>query len=399
MTSAASPALADVARARSPRREQYVSAWPELRLRDFVGGGELRRRPYPLSAPWTLYSYVARNVIYHLFRELAQRGQDTVLVPSYHHGNEVRAIRASGATLRFYPVGRDLDVDLAALDRLATPDMRVLFLVHYIGFPQRIAEIARFCRERGILLVEDCALAFLSRRGEQPLGSFGDYSIFCLYKTLPLPNGGVLVANARPLEGLSRMAMRACSTASVAGRTAELLLESFRSRHTSAGAALQAAKRGVGRLMDNVRWHRTPVGDSAFDPSGADIGMSDLCHRLLRRFDYDEIARRRRDNFLYLSHRLAGKARPLRTGLEDGACPLFFPILVREKSASARRLAERGIGAVELWNEGDPECAGGRFPDTDFLRRHVLELPLHQSLTRAQLDYMADEVAALDTHL
>src|SRR5207247_2296443 len=140
------------------------------------------------------------------------------LVPSYHHGNEVRAIRAAGAAMCFYPVGRDLAPDMAALERMATPATRVLFLIHYIGFPQKVEAIARFCRERGIILVEDCALAFLSRAGEQSLGTFGDYSIFCLYKTLPLPNGGVLVANGRPLDGVPRLSRRECSLASVVGR-------------------------------------------------------------------------------------------------------------------------------------------------------------------------------------
>ena len=377
----------------------YVSAWPELTLRGLIGGGELKPRPYPLSAPATMYSYVARNAIYHLFRALVRRGDDTVLVPSYHHGNEIRAVRAAGAVLRFYPIGRDLAPDMDALERMATPDTRVLFLIHYIGFPQDMERIAGWCRERGIILVEDCALAFLSRSGTRSLGTFGDYSIFCLYKTLPVPNGGVLAINGRPLEGLRGLATRSCGTASVAGRTLELLLESFRTRHPALGAALAGAKRGVGRTMDAVRWRRVPVGDSGFDTAGTEIGMSNLCRRLLPHFDYDEIARRRRDNFEYLSSRLAGHAHPLRSRLEAGACPLFFPILVHDKPRAAQALWRRGIGAVELWNEGDPECAGGRFPDTDFLRRHVLELPLHQSLSRAQLDYMADEVARLDVHV
>lgn len=376
----------------------YVSAWPELRLRDLIGGGELKPRPYPLSAPTTHYSYVARSAIYHLFRSLVRRGEEVVLVPSYHHGNEIRAIRAAGARMRFYPVGRDLAPDMDALERLAD-GAQVLFLIHYVGFPQDVERISEWCHKRGIVLVEDCALAFLSRRGTRSLGTFGDYSIFCLYKSLPVPNGGVLAVNGRPLEGLRALASRACGTASVAGRTLELLLESVRSRHPRFGAGLAATKRGVGRAMDVARWRRVPVGDSGFDVARTEIAMSNLCRRLLPRFDYDQIWRRRRENFLYLSRRLDGRANPLRTDLEEGACPLFFPILVRDKARAAQALWQRGIGAVELWNEGDPECPPGRFGETDFLRRHVLELPLHQSLSRAHLDYVADEVAGLDVHL
>ena len=373
----------------------YVSAWPELRLRDLLLEGPVKPRPYPLSAPRTLYSYVARSAIYHLFRALVARGDGVVLVPSYHHGNEIRAIRAAGAELRFYPVRKNLEPDWEALEKIATPDCRVLFVIHYIGFPQDMEAIDAWRRKRGLVLVEDCALAFLSETHGQSVGSFGDYSIFCLYKSVPVPNGGLLVENGRPLTGVYGMPLRRAGRASVAGRTLELLLEGLRMRHPRAGAGLAAAKRAIGALMDTVRWRRVPIGDSSFDTASADLGMSGLSRRLLRRFDFASVKQRRRQNFTHLAERLAGRATPLRERLDNGACPLFFPILVPDKARAARALRERGIGAVELWNEGDPECAGGRFPETDFLRRHVLELPLHQSLTEAQLDYMADEVARL----
>jgi dTDP-4-amino-4,6-dideoxygalactose transaminase len=376
----------------------YVPAWPELRLRDLVSSGPLRPRPYPLSASRAHYAYVARSVIYHLFRALVARGEDVVLVPSYHHGNEVRAIRAAGAKIRFYPVGRDLRPDFAALDRLAD-GAHVLFLIHYIGFPQPIATLDAWRRRHGLALVEDCALAFLSECEGRSLGSFGDYAIFCLYKSLPLPNGGVLVENGRPLDGLPALRMRAPTQASVAGRTLELLLEAFRARHDRLGAALFSAKHAVGRWMDALRWRRLPVGDSGFDVDRAQVDMSDVCRRLLRTFDYEQVRERRRENFQYLAGRLAGRARPLRSALDNGACPLFFPILVKDKAAAARTLQRRGIGAVELWNEGDRACPPASFPETTFLRRHVLELPLHQSLSPGQLDYVADEVARLDGHL
>ena len=47
-----------------------------------------------------------------------------------------------------------------------------------------------------MLLFEDCALAFGSSYVGKPLGSFGDVSIFCLAKFLPVPNGGVLAINS-----------------------------------------------------------------------------------------------------------------------------------------------------------------------------------------------------------
>ena len=72
---------------------------------------------------------------------------------------------------------------------------------------------------------------------------------------------------------------------------------------------------------------------------------------------------------------------------------LFFPLLVPDKGAAARALRERGVGAVEFWNYAYPEADASE--DTRFLRAHVLELPTHQDITPAQVEYMADQVLDL----
>src|SRR5262245_46992414 len=89
-------------------RHMYIPPWPSLNpVQLFVPDVE-RPMPFPLNVEGNRYFYVARNGIYHLFRSLGFGKGDTVLVPDYHHGNEIYAIRASGATLRFYPIQRDL---------------------------------------------------------------------------------------------------------------------------------------------------------------------------------------------------------------------------------------------------------------------------------------------------
>jgi hypothetical protein len=136
-----------------------------------------------------------------------------------------------------------------------------------------------------------------------------------------------------------------------------------------------------------------------FDPRQQNLAMSGLCHRLFKRFDYQEIRRRRRRNFLQLSERLEGRATPLRTDLAEGVCPLFFPLLVRDKHAAAVALWRRGIGAVEFWNQGDPEASLPGSSDAQFLREHVLELPIHQDLGAEQIDAIADAVSQLELRI
>jgi perosamine synthetase len=376
----------------------YISTWqslsPDLL---FQSQGE-RDLPFPLNAPQRMYFYRARNAVYHLFRALRFRPGETVLVPAYHHGNEVRAIRAAGASIKFYPITRNLQPDLDALRRLCGADTRALFVIHYLGWPQPMKELTAFCREQGLLLIEDCALALLSEPAGQPLGSFGDYAVYCLYKTLPVPHGGLLVQSGRALEALTGLELVPCNLTSLASRSMDLMLQRLRSRSNGLGGSLMKLKRMIGHVLSAAGMERLPIGDTGFDMGSVNVGMSPLASWLLTRCDYNAIRRQRRDNFLRLRDGLAGRATLVHAELGEGVCPLFFPILVPHKRSAAEALWQRGIEAVEFWNEGDPEADGTRFPYAQFLRDHLLELPLHQDVTSAQVDFMVKQVLDLKLH-
>ena len=241
-----------------------------------------------------------------------------------------------------------------------------------------------------MVLVEDCALSLLSETLGRPLGSFGRYATFCLYKTLPVPNGGVLVANDGGLDGLGDLALEPCRVATRAGRTVDLVLEWLRGRAFGPGAAGFAVKRAAGRAMTGLRVPRVPFGDIGFDLGSVNVAVAPLSRMLLDRFDYDEVRRRRRRNFQMLRDRLHGRAALLPLELEDGTCPLIFPLLVPDKPGAARALQADGISAMEFWNGGDPDTRGPDHADAWYLREHLVELPIHQDITPEQIDYMAD---------
>ena len=377
-------------------RGMYVPSWPGLNPRLLFRAGPAREPLFPLNAPHRTYAYVARSLIYHLFRTLSMGNGSTVLVPDYHHGNEIRAIRAAGATLRFYRIGRDLEPDLEQLESLCRSGARALVVIHYLGWPQPIREIAALCRKNGVLLIEDCALSLFSESRGRPLGSFGDHAVFCLYKTLPLPHGALLVQNREVLQPLDELQLPPCGFLSVAARSAELMLEWTRSRWNAPGKGLFAMKRAAGRLLSAARVRRVPVGGAGFDAADAGVGMSGISRRLLGCWDYRNVRRRRRRHFRLLLKRFSGRVALLPRSLEPGMCPLGFPILVRDKGQAARALWARGIQAIEFWNQGDSEAEASGSSEAAFLRRHVLELPIHQELSPAQVEYMAEQVLSLD---
>jgi dTDP-4-amino-4,6-dideoxygalactose transaminase len=373
----------------------YVPTFQGLSAGDLLRPVASGTRCYPFESP-RIGFYRARNAIYHLFAALrATKPRLTVLVPDYNSGNEVLALQAAGATLHFYRIGRDMQPDPQEIEELcARHDPDVLYVIHFLGWPQPMETLSAITRRRDMLLVEDCALSLLSEPAGRPLGATGDWSVFCLYKTLPVPNGSLLVQNRAPLESLDRLHLRRAGMASVLSRVAELGVQRLRGRVSSVGAALQAAKSALGKAAGALDVDRSTVGDLGFNLADVDLGMSDASARLLRRFDFADIRRKRIEHFRRLATRLDGRVAAVHDRLADGVCPLFYPIFVDDKAATARALHAHGIAALQFWNHGADQAAQ-ESPAVRFLRAHVLALPIHQDLSDRQLDYMAEHVRNL----
>ena len=123
----------------------------------------------------------------------------TVLCPSNTFMATPLAAIRSGAEVQFVDCNRE-DLCMSFADFKAKAERyspKAAFLVHiggHIAF--EVQQIADYCRERGIFLIEDCAhAAGASWNGSGP-GIYGDAGVYSLYatKTISTGEGGVLVS-------------------------------------------------------------------------------------------------------------------------------------------------------------------------------------------------------------
>lgn len=375
--------------------QAFVSSYPTLHpamTLPRLGG---KPRCFPFDQTSLRYYYLARNAIHALVQVWKLRGQE-MLFPAYFHGVEVETLQAAGVKLRFFPVHAGMQVDPKEVAERITPQTRAVYLIHYLGFPGPVEEVSRICRERGIPLIEDCALALLSRNGTTPLGSYGDAAVFCLYKTLPVPNGGALLV--RDAKGLQWPATTAPSMTSTLAYTATAI---YRHLRFSGGGLLHAALQRVRNSARSAAGSLgvVAVGDDHLDPSKVDLAMSRMCHVVLGRQDYEGIVARRRRNFQMLLDRLGPVGQPVFRSLPEGVSPLFFPLVVRNKLELHRRLLANGVEAVNFWSRIPDFIPESEFPEVISLRRSVLELPCHQDLTEKQVDLIAERTAELSSEL
>jgi dTDP-4-amino-4,6-dideoxygalactose transaminase len=329
--------------------------------------------PFPLGQENCRIYSRARHAIWQGCRTLKLEAGQGVLVPAYHHGSEIEALQQAGLRTCYYELNGELQPDPAELEALLEPGVRALYLIHYLGFAQDAAYWRQWCDERGLLLLEDAAQAFLATSGGRPVGSFGHMGVFCLYKTYGLPDGGALVTPLPP------------PTPTRAPQTG---LWRLVKRHLNWVAARQ---RGFGtlnlHLTKLVGWWRTRETAPGLEFELGDPGTppAALTSRLLYRIVDPETAERRRENYRFLLHHLGHMVPAPFASLPPGACPFAFPIEVDGARAFLQRLRRHGIVGLLFWINPHPSLPVADYPRSRALRERVLALPVHQELTRAAL--------------
>ncbi len=131
--------------------------------------------------------------------DFADVSGQTVLCPSNTFmATPLAGIRA-GARVEFVDCNRE-DLCASFADFVAKAERhrpRAAFLVHiggHIAFESE--QIAEYCRDQGIFLIEDCAHAVGASWGGRTPGTYGDAGVYSLYatKTISTGEGGVLVS-------------------------------------------------------------------------------------------------------------------------------------------------------------------------------------------------------------
>jgi dTDP-4-amino-4,6-dideoxygalactose transaminase len=344
--------------------------WPPLPLGVYLRP-PIPVPPFPLGSPGCRLVRKARQALFLGIEALGLRADDEILMPAFHHGSEVEAVLRSGLICRFYDVGPDLQPDAGQLDALVGPGTRALYLTHYLGFPQDAPGWLRWCQQRGLLLIEDAAQAWLGSVQGQPVGSFGDLAIFSFYKTIGVPEGGAVVTRPPVTVGFD-------------GQPAGTLrfVRRLASRHeawlTSRSALLASLRTRSARP-----WSPSATSIRLGDVDAAVPGIiSYVVPRLLE----PDPAERRRRNYRVLLGALEDQVLPSLAILPEQASPYFFPIQTNGKAELLARLDEHGIDAVDFWAVPHPSLPARRYPSATRLRTSIIGVPVHQELRPGDLE-------------
>lgn len=133
---------------------------------------------------------------------------DEVIVPSFTFAATANTVALTGAT----PVFADIDADdfclsPAAVEAAVTERTVGIMPVHLYGHPAKMDRLMAVADRHGLQVFEDAAQAHGASLGGTPVGAFGTFAMFSLYPTKNMTSGeGGMVSVATPeVERLVRL--------------------------------------------------------------------------------------------------------------------------------------------------------------------------------------------------
>jgi perosamine synthetase len=326
---------------------------------------------------------------------------DEVLVSAVTHPDMVRIISEHG--LRAVPVDIDpwtLTPRSCVLEAAFTPRTRVVLVAHLFGGRMDLGGVAKFARERGVLLVEDCAQAFKGpKRMGDPLADVSMYS-FGTLKTSTALGGAIL--RVRDREVLDRMRwIQASYPSQGRGGYLKKLLKVLGlvtvSRPGLYGLLARACRRlgsDLDALVSGVVRGFPPREPATMflwrlrhRPSAPLLAM---LSRRLRTFDGERLARR-----ASTGERFARRLRVV--DLHPGQRSLqrthwLFPVVVEDAEALIASLRRRGLDASQATSSiAVVEAPAGRTlpSEASLMMSGVVFLPVYPELPAQAFDVMA----------
>jgi hypothetical protein len=345
--------------------------------------------PSLLDLPYQVMTRSGRSALLLALKLSGVLPGDRVLVPTYHCPTMIAPVERLAARPLFYPLDDSGDPDVARLSETDCSGVRAMLVAHLFGLPRTLRSVAKFCRERGILLIEDCAHCFFGSAEGRAVGTSGDFAIGSLPKFFPVLEGGLLAwssgAVSVPLPGRPRLTaeLRALwDLIELSARTGRLGLVGSAARRLTAvrGLARRSGGPDKGDGLDTPSpetIRETGLADPLLEPAP----LRRVESWIVRHSDLDSNCRHRRENFLELTRRLGGLtgAQPLFSGCGPDAAPYVMPLRI-EDPQPAYSLMRRMRLPVFRWDyvwPGTPAIAGDAAVTWT---RGVVQIACHQSL-------------------
>lgn len=287
------------------------------------------------------------------------------------------------------------NIDASRIEAAISPKTKAIMLAHTLGNPYNLEVITALCRKHGLWLIEDCCDALGSTYDGRLVGTFGDIGTMSFYPAhhITMGEGGAVFTNHDELK---------------------LIAESFRDWgrdcYCAPGKDNTCGKRfcwKLGNLPEGYD-HKYTYSHLGYNLKITDMQAACGLAQLDR---IDAFVRARKENFGYLSERLASCEEflilPKATPKSDPSW-FGFPLTLKEAANTRRvdlltyldqyRIGTRLLFAGNLVRQpymfGRHYRVSGELTNTDKIMNDTFWLGVYPGLTREMIDFTIDKIEA-----
>lgn len=297
--------------------------------------------------------------------------EDEVIVPTISFVGAANAVCANGSRLVLCDIDkRSLNARAEDIEKVITSRTKAILLLHYGGIPCEMDDIMALAEEKGIKVIEDCAAGVCSRYKGKALGTIGDMGMwsFDAMKILVCGDGAMLYFKDLEIREKAEkwlyfgLETKSGYENSVAQKWWEFDISSFGHRavmnNVNAAMALEQLKKLPMFMKKRRTVHEFYESELArYEWIVRPLPIPDdwessyyFYHIQITNGKRDELAAYLRENGIYTTYR-------------------YYPI---------HRVAGYGVT--------------GFFPNAEYATDNTLCLPIHQSITDEDLDYIACKI-------
>jgi hypothetical protein len=276
----------------------------------------------------------------------------------------------------FYPVNKDLTVDMKVLENFIDDDFSVILFINYFGFtPHESLGWALRKKFPKLVLLLDNVQAFFDIEQEPSESHWAHARYFGFRKFLPLPDGAVLFSS-----------FDLTNTTPYLNEASDIspYLSAAHLRHNFVWDKMDPE---IENTVESTYLRLFKKADDEIPEQPTEI--SSFSRALVHRLPLRSFARKRRENYQYLAKALSGNSgcQLFKEQLDTSEVPLTLPIIVKnQKRDEVRKLmSDSGIHCPIHWPiEFDLRNTFGE--GACFLTDHILGLPIDQRYGRMEMD-------------
>ena len=311
-----------------------------------------------------------RSAIRFVIKTILERNPShvkSVLLPPFTCNTVIDPFVEAGYEIHYYNIDKNLNIKInLLLDNVLAKRVGIVLYHRYFGFDTLSGNIDQLekIRKSGIIIIEDCTQCLYSNFNKQ----LSDYTIGSVRKWFGIPDGGFAV----------------CANGS------------FIDKPTSYDETLEKAKKiasfnkykylfeSIGEKSQYLQQFRD--AEEILDKQRDWYSISDFSVKLQNNIDVAELSHKRFDNFNTLLNNFPNftKIEPLFKHIVREITPLYFPIIVEDRTSLQQYFTNNDIYAPVIWPK--PKYQPIVCDNAEYLYEHLLCIPIDQRYSKEDMN-------------